>query len=220
MDILIRRGEDRFGPYTLDETRGYLAEGRLVSDDLASADEGASWRPLGHLVPEFAAHPPAGVAEPSVVPAPPGRYRPGDPVARFGAALIDLLVAGAFLLPGGLSWSGGGEMGWDDRAVALIMVGIATGLIYLLVKDGLDGRSVGKRVTGLIVIHLPSNRPCSIGRSALRTIVFYLSSLLPVIGSLIEPILVIATPDRRRLGDRAASTQVVRLADYLGGAGA
>ena len=212
MSILIRRGEEQYGPYTLEEARGYVGEGRIVIEDLASLD-GANWRPLGELVPELKASAPTLVSAPP----PPGRYPPGDVLSRFGAALIDILVACLFLVPGALSLAARFDEGYDDDVVWMFVVGGIVAVGYLLVKDGFRGRSLGKLATGLMVVHLPTDTPCGIGRSAIRTLVFYFSNMIPLVGSLIEPLLVIATPDRRRLGDRAASTQVIGVTDYRGG---
>ena len=213
MEIHIRRGDDHYGPYSMDEVRAYIGEGRLTLEDLASTDS-ERWRPLRMLLGE-----PAGTASPpppavsTGAPAP-ARYQPAEPVRRFGAAILDLLFAGAFLLPGLLVWLAGPHDDFFTDDFALVGAGAVCAVIYQFVKDGFGGQSLGKRVTGLIVVHLPTNRPCSVGRSIVRTLVLWLTNGLPGIGALIEPVLVIVTSDRRRLGDRAASTQVIRLADY------
>jgi uncharacterized RDD family membrane protein YckC len=106
----------------------------------------------------------------------------------------------------------------DDVIGVQFYGGLIGAVVYALVKDALPGgRSVGKRVMGLMVVHLSSNRPCNIWRSALRTLVLLLSNGLPAVGSLIEPLLVLLTKDHRRLGDRAAGTQVIDVADYRPG---
>ena len=206
MEIRIKRGAEEYGPYTLEEARAYLAEGRLVADDLASAD-GADGRPLGWLLDL-----PVGTVAP--VPPAPGRYPPAGPGVRFGAALLDTAVALVVLVPGMLATAEMYNGRFGDREIFMLAGGAITGLGYMLLKDGFGGRSLGKRATGLMVVHLPSNRPCGIGLSIVRMLVVLLANVLPAIGWLIEPILVIVTSDRRRLGDRAASTQVIRLADY------
>ncbi|HYC30938.1 MAG TPA: RDD family protein [Gemmatimonadales bacterium] len=213
MNITIKRGDEEYGPYTLEEAREYMAQGRIAADDIASLD-GATWRPLSEVVPELGGPASAPVAAPAAAPTTGTGYPPGDIFARFGAALIDLVVACLFVAPALLELDGPFESSATDRAITLAIYGAIAGVIYLLIKDGFGGRSVGKRVTGLIVVNLLTNRPCSIFRSAVRSLVFCFSNLIPIVGSLIEPILVIATPERRRLGDRAASTQVVPMAAY------
>ena len=209
MNIRIRRGAEDYGPYTREEALEYAGQGRIAPEDLASADGGA-WRPMAELLPELGGAPAASAP----AAAPGTRYPPGNVLARFGAALIDVVVAALFLAPGLLSFGGSFESSATDRAIRLLIGGAIGAAGYLLVKDGLGGRSVGKRFTGLIVVNLRTNGPCSIWLSGLRTVVFFFSNLIPIVGSLIEPILVIATPDRRRLGDRAAGTQVVGVTDF------
>jgi uncharacterized RDD family membrane protein YckC len=206
MEIRIKRGDEQYGPYSLADVRTYLGEGRLAPHDLASTD-GESWRPLDELLAHLDGRGPA----PASVGGP---YRPAGLGARLGAAILDLLVACAFLIPGMLVGAARFDVGVGDREILIIAVSGFAAVAYQFVKDGFGGRSLGKRATGLMVVHLPTNRPCSILRSAVRTLVIFLTNVLLGVGWVIEPVLVIATPDRRRLGDRAASTQVIRMADY------
>lgn len=206
MEIRIKRGDERYGPYSLPDVRTYLGEGRLALHDLASTD-GESWRLLDELLAHLDGRGPA--------PAPTaGLYRPAGLGARLGAAILDLLVACAFLIPGILVGAARFDVGIGDREMRIIAVSALAAVAYQFVKDGFGGRSLGKRAAGLMVVHLPTNRPCSILRSAVRTLVIFALNLVFGVGWLLEPILVIATPDRRRLGDRAAATQVIRMADY------
>jgi len=93
------------------------------------------------------------------------------------------------------------------------------GLAYLLLGDGfLDGRSVGKKLTGLRVVSSETNTPCSIKDSILRnsTLAFGFSLwIIPWIGwvfivaaSALEFILILGSKDGRRLGDEIAKTLV------------
>ena len=199
MGIRIKRGEELFGPYSLDEARTYRGAGRIGPDDLASSD-GSTWRPVDELL-----------GTPSLV----ARYEPGGLSPRFFAGLIDLLLVGVFLLPPLLVFAVDWTRNPTDWEELLAVVGIVGAIVYPFAKDGLPGgRSIGKRLTGLMVVHLPSNRPCPVWRSAIRSLVLLLTNLLPVVGGLLEPVLVLATKDHRRLGDRAAGTMVIPAADY------
>jgi uncharacterized RDD family membrane protein YckC len=81
---------------------------------------------------------------------------------------------------------------------------------YSFVKDGIyKGQSLGKKSVGLIVIHLVDNTPCTYGKSFLRNLMLILINLIPLIGWLVEPIMVLVSEDGRRLGDKAANTQVI-----------
>jgi|TARA_B100001971_G_C18086690_1_gene481302 uncharacterized RDD family membrane protein YckC len=85
-------------------------------------------------------------------------------------------------------------------------------LTYNFIKDGLGkGQSWGKKAVGLMVIHLSDKTPCSLSQSLLRNLIMILLGIIPFIGWLIEPIIVLSTKDGRRLGDRAANTQVVEI---------
>jgi uncharacterized RDD family membrane protein YckC len=216
MEIRIKRGDELYGPYSLPEVRTYLSEDRLAPDDLASTD-GATWRPLSDVLAVQEGGAPL-VAPGFTAPRALRHYPPGALGARVGAAILDTLIGGAFLAPGLLAWAASFDVGMSDSAGVLLVAGAVAAAAYNFVKDGLrGGQSLGKRAVGLMVVHLPTNRPCSIGQSAIRTLMLFVSNLLPIVGWLIEPILVIATADRRRLGDRAASTQVINLADYREG---
>jgi uncharacterized RDD family membrane protein YckC len=65
-----------------------------------------------------------------------------------------------------------------------------------------------------MVVHLPTNQPCTTGQSALRYLVIFLCNLVPYVGWLIEPIVTLAAAGGRRLGDQAAGTQVIEASAY------
>jgi uncharacterized RDD family membrane protein YckC len=53
------------------------------------------------------------------------------------------------------------------------------------------------------------------GQSAIRALIWCVVNLVPVVGWLIEPIMAIADENGRRLGDRAAGTQVIPVSSYV-----
>lgn len=132
---------------------------------------------------------------------------------RFLAMLIDALYPLLFILPGLLLLllgEGTGSSGLVLAGGALLAAAVAYSVYYQFTKDGRDGgASIGKRHMGLMVVHLPSDTPCTRGQSAQRALVMALLNLIPAIGWLIEPVMVLAAADGRRLGDRAADTQVI-----------
>jgi uncharacterized RDD family membrane protein YckC len=86
---------------------------------------------------------------------------------------------------------------------------------YGFVKDGHGrGQSVGKKKLGLMVVHLPTNAPCSPSQSALRALVMCATNAIPYLGWLVEPIVALAAEGGRRLGDQAAGTQVIAVESY------
>jgi len=135
---------------------------------------------------------------------------------RFVACLIDGLIALALAIPAFICfiisisdiWSLYSDEDARYRALALFLYILP--LMYSLLKDGLGkGQSWGKRPFGLMVVNLQSGAPCDMGKSALRNLVSGLVSLIPFVGWLVEPIMVLVTLDGRKLGDKAANTQVI-----------
>ena len=155
-----------------------------------------------------------GVSESAV----PSRYPRAPFGPRLGAALIDAVVALLALVPGmGVVVLG---LAANDEDLAVMgAVGVAAGALWTLVygftKDGgRRGQSIGKRLTGLMVVHVSSNRPCTRAQSLVRSLVMLACLLVPAVGWLIEPAAVLVVKDGRRLGDKAADTHVIVAADY------
>jgi uncharacterized RDD family membrane protein YckC len=234
MQIHIRRGTAAYGPYTPAEVRTYLGDGRLRSDDEARLEGSESWHHLADLLADVAAmgepesapvpataapaEPDRSLPTPAGVPAATPAYEPGGLLSRFLAMVIDGLIAGALVVPAFLLWLTNLYDGSaSDAFFPLMLLGGLAAVVYSFIKDGLaGGASFGKRATGLMVVHLATARPCTMGQSAMRTLVMALLNLVPYVGWLVEPIMVLVNPDRRRLGDRAAGTQVITAADYAG----
>jgi uncharacterized RDD family membrane protein YckC len=93
--------------------------------------------------------------------------------------------------------STGGNVGW--------LLGVA---IYYVVLEGLFGRTLGKLVTGIKVVSEADGRAPGIGRALLRTVLRLIDGLF---GYLLGLIIVVNSSRRRRLGDMAADTLVVRV---------
>ncbi len=88
-------------------------------------------------------------------------------------------------------------------------------IVYSFIKDGLGkGQSWGKRASGIMVVHLPDNTPCTKGKSALRQLILVLFNFIPFVGAFVEPIIVLTAEDGRRLGDKVANTQVIDVTNY------
>jgi uncharacterized RDD family membrane protein YckC len=132
---------------------------------------------------------------------------------RFLASLLDRLITTVLSIPAIIAWANGMTELFNEYnengAVPLFYLGgilLLIPLAYGLVKDGLGkGQSWGKKMLGLMVVYLPDNVPCSCGDSFVRNVV----GAIPVIGWFVEPVMVLATADGRRLADKAANTQVV-----------
>lgn len=146
-----------------------------------------------------------------------GRY-PKAPVGpRFLAYLIDLAVSAVpVIAAAGYAFTtmGRGE-GIDTAAVTFVVTSVLWALYYAFAKDGFEGgQSFGKRAVDLMVVNVATNRPCSLGESFVRGIIQTLLSTIPIIGWFVEPIAVLVNDDGRRLGDRAAGTQVIETRLY------
>ena len=156
----------------------------------------------------------------------PGKYSKAPLGNRFGAAILDALIVFGLALPAIiLFFVTIAELSdyWGDEESAYGMLFFA-GLLYIalplpysIIKDGLGkGQSWGKKATGLMVVCLKDNTPCTKGKSFLRGLIMVLLGIIPYVGWLIEPIIVLADDEGRRLGDRAADTQVIDVLDYTG----
>lgn len=138
---------------------------------------------------------------------------------RFLASLLDGLICSVLAIPAivlyaiGLSNVTHNYGYYDDYSktggyffFAFILYLIP--LTYTFIKDGLgNGQSWGKKAMGLRIINVKDYSKCTKG--ALRALVSTLVSMIPLVGWIIEPIMVLTTSDGRRLADKAAGTIVV-----------
>lgn len=146
-----------------------------------------------------------------------GRYAKAPVGSRFLAYLIDLFVAAAPTMAGAFyaftRVSRGAPM--DSTSITFLIAAVLWGLYYSFAKDGFEGgQSFGKKTVDLMVVNVATHQPCSLGESFVRGIIMTLLGIIPVVGWLIEPIAVLVNDDGRRLGDRAAGTQVIETRLY------
>ncbi|WP_432843423.1 RDD family protein [Dactylosporangium sp. CA-092794] len=80
-------------------------------------------------------------------------------------------------------------------------------VLYYTLLEGLTGRTVGKLVTGIRVVDQSTGAAPGFGKALVRTLLRIIDGLF---GYLIAFIVVLASSHRRRLGDMAARTLVVR----------
>ncbi len=85
---------------------------------------------------------------------------------------------------------------------------VVAGAVYVMLRDGVQGRSVGKFFVGLVVISLETGRPCRLVDSVRRNLVFLFPGV-NVVAVFLEPVTIVRDPLGHRLGDRLAHTQVV-----------
>ena len=80
--------------------------------------------------------------------------------------------------------------------------------LYVLLRDSISGRSLGKLCFGLVVIDLHTGHPCGRFGSIMRNAVFALPGA-NLAALFLESASVARDPQGQRLGDRLAQTQVV-----------
>jgi uncharacterized RDD family membrane protein YckC len=79
---------------------------------------------------------------------------------------------------------------------------------YVLLRDAIFGRSVGKFLFGLMVVNLETNRPASVFDSTTRNLMFVLPGI-NIAAVPLETRTLVRDELGQRLGDRMALTQVV-----------
>ncbi|MCA8949027.1 MAG: NINE protein [Planctomycetes bacterium] len=92
--ILVRHGNDNYGPYSVAEVNSMLASGRVRPDYLAWVEGEPAWRQL-HTVPGVLPGPGSSAPPPPPPPAP--GYGAAPPASDYGE-VSDRLVLPAFLL--------------------------------------------------------------------------------------------------------------------------
>lgn len=140
---------------------------------------------------------------------------------RLIAYILDGLVTSALALPSiifyfiGISamkssyYEDSSEQGIPFILIAILLYILP--LVYSLVKDGLsNGQSIGKRVANVKVVDVLTGKCCSKSSSCIRNLISGLLCIIPL-GFLIDPIMVMATDDGRKLGDKAANTIVINV---------
>ena len=138
-------------------------------------------------------------------------------VNRFFASFLDNVIGYGLAIPASLLYVIGlAQFENTNGSVFSIVLLIFAALFFLIpityifIKDGLgNGQSWGKKALGLMVVYLPTNTPCSKANSFFRALISGILTFIPLIGWLLEPIMVLATADGRRLADKIANTQVV-----------
>jgi uncharacterized RDD family membrane protein YckC len=154
---------------------------------------------------------------PTVVLEPPRRYiYPKAPLGeRFAAYIVDSIIGIGPVITAAI-FDFLFHITQNPVNVTINMVATVTWAMYYgATKDARgNGQSIGKKMCGLMVVGTETNKPCTIGQSTGRAFVRFLFGVIPLVGQLIEPIAVLAAKDGRRIGDRAAGTQVIRATDY------
>lgn len=134
--------------------------------------------------------------------------------ARFVAVMVDGIIASA-LLPAGIILIAAASAREEFSVVGVVLVGLGGlwQLAYSFGRDMFAGAGWGKRLMGLTVVSTSTGMVAKAGSTILRQVVLYALGIIPVIGSLIEPVMVLVDKEGKRVGDKVAKTQVVRSTD-------
>ncbi len=98
---------------------------------------------------------------------------------------------------------------WRGGAMAAgYGISALVGLLDLVVLQGVTGASVGKHILGLRVVNA-QGQPCGLGRAFVRWLLLIVDASCFIVGLLVA----LLTHPHRRIGDMAAGTYVVALAD-------
>ncbi|MDR7277383.1 RDD family protein [Catenuloplanes atrovinosus] len=134
---------------------------------------------------------------------------------RVVANLIDgflmVLVGGGFMMMFGVERSAAMETAgtatmWTMSPAGTLLYA-AFAIAYYVLMERLAGRTLGKMVTGIRVVDEATGAAPSWGQAALRTLLRIVDGLF---GYLVAFVVVLTNDKRRRLGDMAAKTLVVR----------
>jgi uncharacterized RDD family membrane protein YckC len=98
----------------------------------------------------------------------------------------------------------------DTAAQLALVVSSLLVLAYFPVTEGLWGRSLGKLVTGLVVVDQHGGRP-GLAKAALRTLARLIEVNPFLLGGIPAGLIVVFSKERQRLGDMWAGTYVIPL---------
>jgi uncharacterized RDD family membrane protein YckC len=124
---------------------------------------------------------------------------------RWAGAWIDLLILFFFLLIP--EWALG-----NARYQETLWIWLVAPILYFPVLEGVWGRTIGKLITGTVVVDISGNPP-GIWKAVLRTLVRIVEINPLAAGGVIAGIAVCMSQNRQRLGDMLAHTFVVRVKD-------
>ena len=128
---------------------------------------------------------------------------------RIVATVVDAIILGiaSGILAGLFGSNRSSGLGLTHLSAGGSILSVAFALVYYVVLEGLLGRTVGKLATGIRVVNEATGYPPGIGKAVVRTVLRIIDGLA---GYLVGYVIVLGSSRRRRLGDMAAGTLVVR----------
>jgi hypothetical protein len=146
MNYFVKRGEERFGPYSLAELQQYVQSGNIAPGDLAQSEGMSEWIPVSQVLGNI----PMPVNAPlGAVPAAPGRELVPLPPNLHWALLLVLVAITrqlfnwiwAFVLA---NWAR--KLSGSNKPMVLVAMypaGLITGLVAIGVGTGLHNQAAG-----------------------------------------------------------------------------
>jgi uncharacterized RDD family membrane protein YckC len=132
---------------------------------------------------------------------------PNPKTKRFVAGLIDISIALAIFF----------ALFFSKRLVIALLLRRGIALIiphlYLLLKDSIEGKSIGKVLMGIMVYNVKDKKACGLLDSIIRN--WYLA--IPFLGPTLLALVIgaqILSGKNKRLGDEMAGTIVITDSDY------
>ncbi|MGZ4847157.1 MAG: RDD family protein [Halobacteriota archaeon] len=136
---------------------------------------------------------------------------------RFVAQLVDVIILAIIFLI--LSFSGAGTITIDASTAqvsvspffgALMLIDVIIAFLYFTLLEGRNGQTVGKMIVKIKVAKKADYSPITYGEAAVRTILRIID-LIPFIAPyLLGAVLIWASENKQRLGDRVANTIVIQ----------
>jgi uncharacterized RDD family membrane protein YckC len=131
-------------------------------------------------------------------------------VRRAIGAQIDLVLLAMLLVP--LAFMLGNDRPGDDAWLWVGSLWLVVVAVYFVGAEGACGRTLGKWITGTVVIDRSGQAP-GFAKALVRTVLRLIEVNPFLVGGLPAGLVLLLTRRRQRLGDRLAGTYVVRLRD-------
>jgi hypothetical protein len=156
MEYFVKRGDQRFGPYSLSDLQQYVQSGNLVSGDLAQSEGMTDWVPLSQVLGNIPAMAIAGggvavgmAVEPQLVELPPNLH--WSIVLILGLLTRQLFNLIWALLQG--NWAR--KLSGDNKPLVLVAMypaGMVAGFLTILLFRGEGSAALGAGLGGLLII--------------------------------------------------------------------
>lgn len=134
----------------------------------------------------------------------PGRLGTQEDVIlpRVGAFVVDHMISFVVAVVVGLA------VGLTLESMALVYLGVFVGLFgYFIVLEAWTGQTIGKKLFGVVVV-TEYGEPIGLEESLIRNLLRFVDGILNYAVGLV---VMLVSDDRKRIGDHAAGTIVVRV---------